>query len=65
MIDRTHPLPVSRQAKLVGIARSSAYYRAQPVSQTDQLLMQRIDEHVPTLPPPILKISTALRIFAA
>jgi len=43
MIDRTHALPVSRQARLVGIARSSVYYRAQPVSEADQLLMRRID----------------------
>ena len=44
MIDRTHALPVSRQAKLVGIARSSVYYRAQPVSEMDLKLMRRIDE---------------------
>ncbi|RXV64500.1 IS3 family transposase [Burkholderia stabilis] len=44
MIDRTHALPVSQQTQLVGIARSSAYYRAQPVSEADQLLMRRIDE---------------------
>ncbi|WP_369751080.1 IS3 family transposase [Bordetella sp. FB-8] len=44
MIDRSHALPVSQQAKLVGIARSSAYYRPQPVSQADQLLMRCIDE---------------------
>ncbi|MGF6916768.1 hypothetical protein OKW41_003130 [Paraburkholderia sp. UCT70] len=44
MIDRTHALPVSQQARLVGIARSSVYYRAQPVSNADQLLMRRIDE---------------------
>ncbi|WP_436408682.1 IS3 family transposase [Burkholderia gladioli] len=44
MIDRTHALPVSQQTRLVGIARSSAYYRPQPVSETDLLLMRRIDE---------------------
>ncbi|WP_155638979.1 IS3 family transposase [Burkholderia multivorans] len=44
MIDRTHALPVSQQARLVGIARSSVYYRAQPVSEADQRLMRRIDE---------------------
>jgi putative transposase len=44
MIDRTHALPVSQQTRLVGIARSSAYYRPQPVSESDQLLMRRIDE---------------------
>ncbi|UIF88446.1 hypothetical protein KAF44_23840 (plasmid) [Cupriavidus necator] len=35
MIDREHALPVSRQVKLVGIARSSAYYQPQPVSEAD------------------------------
>ncbi len=44
MIDRTLALPVSQQARLVGIAKSSVYYRAQPVSGADQLLMRRIDE---------------------
>ena len=44
MIDRTHALRVSRQARLVGIARSSVYYRAQPVSEADRSLMRRIDE---------------------
>ncbi len=44
MIDRGHALPVSQQVRLVGIARSSAYYRARPVSEADQLLTRRIDE---------------------
>ncbi len=44
MIDRTHALSVSQQARLVGVARSSAYYRPQPVSEADQLLMRRIDK---------------------
>ncbi|MDR6504245.1 transposase InsO family protein [Burkholderia ambifaria] len=33
MIDRTHALPVSHQTRLVGIARSSAYYRPRPISE--------------------------------
>lgn len=44
MINRRHALPVSHQTRLVGIARSSAYYRPQPVSEADLLLMRRIDE---------------------
>jgi putative transposase len=44
MIDRAHPLPVSRQVKLVGISRSSAYYVPSPVSGADLALMRRIDE---------------------
>nr|WP_244832204.1 IS3 family transposase [Caballeronia sp. TF1N1] len=44
MIDRGHQLPVSQQAKLVGIARSSAYYRPRQISEAEQNLMRRIDE---------------------
>jgi putative transposase len=44
MIDRKHGLPVSKQARLLGMARSSVYYRPQPVSEADQKLMRRIDE---------------------
>lgn len=43
MIDRSHALTVSQQARLVGIARSSVYNRPQPVSEADLLLMRRID----------------------
>jgi putative transposase len=44
MIDRTHALPVSRQARLVGIGRSSAYYLPRAFSDADLALMRRIDE---------------------
>ncbi len=44
MIDRKHALPIAQQARLVGVARSSVYYRPQPASEADQLLMRRIDE---------------------
>ena len=35
MIDRTHDLPISRQAKALSISRGSVYYLPQPVSATD------------------------------
>nr|WP_088504667.1 IS3 family transposase [Burkholderia ubonensis] len=44
MIVHKHALPISQQARLVGVARSSVSYRPQPVSEADQLLMRRIDE---------------------
>ena len=44
MIDREHALPVSRQVRLVGIARSSAYYEPHPVSEADLKLMRRLDD---------------------
>jgi putative transposase len=44
MIDRTHALPVSRQARLVGMSRSSAYYLPRAFSDADLAIMRRIDE---------------------
>lgn len=43
MIDRNHPLPISRQTKAVGISRGSVYYLPRPVSDYDLELMRRID----------------------
>lgn len=44
MIDRTHELPVKRQAQLLDISRGTVYYQREPVNQTDLSLMRRIDE---------------------
>jgi putative transposase len=44
MIDRTHKLPVKRQAELVGISRGTVYYHSEPVRDADLRLMRRIDE---------------------
>ena len=44
MIDRTHPLPLTKQAEAVGISRGSVYYLPRPVSAADLALMRRIDE---------------------
>ena len=44
MIDRTHPLPITRQAQIVGISRGSVYYTGEPVSDADLKLMRRMDE---------------------
>ena len=43
MIDRTHPLPITRQAKVLGMARSTVYALPRPVSERDLQLMKRID----------------------
>ncbi len=50
MIDREHPLSISRQARLLGLSRSSAYYR--PVASTDRdlALMAAIDKIHTELP---------------
>ena len=43
MIDRTHPLPITRQAELLRISRGSVYYLPRSVSEADLTLMRRID----------------------
>ena len=43
MIDRNHPLPITRQANALGIARSTVYALPTPVSDRDLDLMKRID----------------------
>ena len=44
MIDRTHKLSLARQAKALGISRSSVYYLPRPVSDADLKLMRRVGE---------------------
>ena len=44
MIDRKHDLPVSCQARELGISRGSIYYLRRATSTADLALMRRIDE---------------------
>lgn len=44
MIDRTHGLPVTKQARAVGISRGSVYYLPKPVSAAELALMRWVDE---------------------
>src|SRR5271169_3237040 len=44
MIDRSHNLPVARQALALGISRGSVYYLPRPVAASDLVVMRRIDE---------------------
>ena len=44
MIDRTHALPVTRQARELGISRGSIYYLPRPTSVADLAIMRRLDE---------------------
>jgi putative transposase len=44
MINPEHKLPLSKQAELLEISRSTIYYRPRPVSDADRMLMRRIDE---------------------
>ena len=44
MIDRTHELPLTKQCRILGLARSSMYYTPRGVPAQDLALMRRIDE---------------------
>jgi putative transposase len=44
MIDPEHDLAVKKQAAVLGISRSSVYYRPRPISAADLWLMRQIDE---------------------
>jgi putative transposase len=44
MIDRSHDLPLARQAEALGISRGSLYYQPQSVSGSDLAVMRRMDE---------------------
>ena len=43
MIDRSHDLPLMRQAELLRLSRSSLYYEARPVPAAELAIMRRID----------------------
>src|ERR1700684_4719384 len=43
MIDRTHELPLVRQAKLLRLSRTSLYYAPRPVPAAELAIMRRID----------------------
>ena len=44
MISREHDLPITGQAKALGISRGSVYYLARPVSAADLAAMRRMDK---------------------
>jgi putative transposase len=61
MIDREHDLPISRQARALGVSRGCVYYKPRPVPPEDLALMRRIDElHLERL----RAIASQLREFA-
>ncbi len=44
MIDRSHALPIARQAKALNISRGSVYYLPRSASAAGLAIMRRIDE---------------------
>lgn len=44
MIDRDHDLPLTRQAEVLRLSRSTLYYQPRPVSSEDLGIMRRLDE---------------------
>src|SRR5947199_3141504 len=43
MIDRSHDLPITKQAKALNISRGSVYYLPRPVPEADLAIMRRLD----------------------
>jgi putative transposase len=44
MIDKEHPLPITKQCKILNLSRSGIYYMPTPISDNDKELMCFIDE---------------------
>ena len=44
MITPEHPLPVTRQCRLLELARSTAYYKPKPLRERDLEMMRHMDE---------------------
>ena len=44
MIRRAHALPLTHQARLLKLSRSSIYYKSKPVSERDLRLMCKMDK---------------------
>ena len=43
MIDRGHDLPITKQAEVLRVSRSSVYYTPRPVPEADLAIMRRLD----------------------
>ena len=43
MIDRGHDLPISKQAEVLRVSRSSVYYTPRPMPETDLAITRRLD----------------------
>ena len=43
MIDRRHDLPITKQAEVLRVSRSSVYYTPRPVPEPDLAIMRRLD----------------------
>ena len=51
MVNREHPsLPIVRQCMLLGVSRSSLYYRAKGASEADLSLMREMDRQYLEIP---------------
>ena len=44
MINRSHELPLTKQASLLNLSRSSLYYQSRPIAPADLTVVRRIDE---------------------
>ena len=62
MIDRDHGLPVTRQAKALGIARSTVYALPRPVSDHDLGLIDQLWLYLNTDPKQAADVAYAMRL---
>jgi hypothetical protein len=44
MIDRSHDLSITKQARALNISRGSVYYLPRPVPEADLAIMRRLDQ---------------------
>ncbi|HQI57301.1 MAG TPA: IS3 family transposase [Syntrophorhabdaceae bacterium] len=44
MINKEHPLPITKQCNILNLCRSGIYYKPIPLSDKDKELMRMIDE---------------------
>ena len=52
MIDRTHDLPITRQARALNISRGSVYYLPRPVPEADLVIMRALTDCIWSSPSP-------------
>ena len=58
MIDRSHDLPLARQAELLRLGRSRLYYEPRPVSSAELAIMRQINECTSTIRSDVTRTAT-------
>src|SRR5437879_10103914 len=64
MIDRAHDLPITKQAEVLCISRSSIYYLPRPVPEVDLAIMRRLDRLHLEFPFAGVRIASLFSLFS-